>query len=524
MKTISKMLIAGAIILGSHNIFAQECTIPMSVVVDEGFANITPEACSALESQLQRLATQSKLDIGWNNSHFAITAKFDQMDRYIVGSAPAQIANSFGVTLYIADVYNQRMFNSTYFEVKGVGTNEVKASMDAVKRLNGNNVSIKKFLQDSKMQIINYYDSQLPAILKEAEAKASMKDYGSAMALLAVIPSCCNGYEQAMAAAKKYYVLYRDEYFQKRVNIAKALWASNPTVEGSREVVAILSSVDPDAKCYPEAMQILSQIAKVVKTDIDYETKKKYEDQVALEKLRIQAIAEIGKAHAENQPKVNILFLGNGAGVVNSQAVHGTSISNVPTNTTMLSDNSQKLSGSDIFQKYSSAVFTIHVPSMDGNSVSQGSGFFINSSGMAVTNYHVLADGNLKGATISIPGTNTNYSIASVVKSSKENDYAVFTVNCNNNNFIPVSSIKPNVGDKVFAIGSPKGFTNTFSSGEISQWRGAYMMQTTVMIDHGSSGGALINEAGEVVGITSGTFDAESVANLNYAISIDIIK
>ena len=49
-------------------------------------------------------------------------------------------------------------------------------------------------------------------------------------------------------------------------------------------------------------------------------------------------------------------------------------------------------------------------------------------------------------------------------------------------------------------------------------------MQTTVMIDHGSSGGALIDEYGNVVGITSGTFDSESVANLNYAMSIDVIK
>lgn len=83
---------------------------------------------------------------------------------------------------------------------------------------------------------------------------------------------------------------------------------------------------------------------------------------------------------------------------------------------------------------------------------------------------------------------------------------------------------RPNVGEKVFAIGSPKGFENTFSSGEISQWRDRNRMQTTVMIDHGSSGGALINEYGEVVGITSGTFDSESVANLNYAVSIDVIK
>lgn len=49
-------------------------------------------------------------------------------------------------------------------------------------------------------------------------------------------------------------------------------------------------------------------------------------------------------------------------------------------------------------------------------------------------------------------------------------------------------------------------------------------MQINALIDHGSSGGALINEYGEVVGVTSGTFYDGSQANLNYAWSIDAIK
>ena len=93
-----------------------------------------------------------------------------------------------------------------------------------------------------------------------------------------------------------------------------------------------------------------------------------------------------------------------------------------------------------------------------------------------------------------------------------------------NTNYIPIAGRKPNVGEKVFAIGSPRGLENTFSSGEISQWRDRNLMQISALIDHGSSGGALINEYGEVVGITSGTFYDGSQANLNYAWSIDVIK
>ena len=522
MKFLYKFIFATLLLLSSSNIHGTECNVPMCVIIDRGFTNVPPEAVSVLETQLERLATQSNLNIGWKNARFALTAKIDPIDRHIVNGAPTQIVNVFGITLYIADIYNQKLFSSTYIEIKGVGTNETKASLNAIRRLNSQNKDIKEFMQNSKFQIIQYYNNQLPTILKEAKVKASMINYEEALAMIAVIPSCCNGYDSAMEEAQKIYVLYRDTYFLAQLNKAKAMWAANPTISGGNNVIALLVNIDPEAKCYNDAMTFLSEIAKTIKTDVDYENKKKYEDAVELEKLRIQAIAEIGKAYAANQPKINIGFLGGEIGSTH----HHPNPSRIPSQIypNPLSISNTKMSGSDIFQKYGTAVFTIEVPSNDGKSYSQGSGFFISEQGMAVSNYHVLEDGNLQKASIMIPGTNTKYSINNIVKADKENDYVVFVVNCSNNNYIPIAANKPNVGDKVYAIGSPKGFNNTFSSGEISQWRGANLMQTTVMIDHGSSGGALIDEYGNVVGITSGTFDAESVANLNYAMSIDVIK
>ena len=51
------------------------------------------------------------------------------------------------------------------------------------------------------------------------------------------------------------------------------------------------------------------------KTDVDFETKSKYKDSVELEKLRIQAISDIGKAYAANRP-INIMFLGHSGALV----------------------------------------------------------------------------------------------------------------------------------------------------------------------------------------------------------------
>jgi serine protease Do len=181
-----------------------------------------------------------------------------------------------------------------------------------------------------------------------------------------------------------------------------------------------------------------------------------------------------------------------------------------------------KLDGAKIFSKYNTAVFMVFTS--DGYNVFQGSGFFINKDGLAVSNYHVFK-GTGKGVEeIKLAGSDEVYKVAEVIESSEDEDFILFRVNVSNTNYIPVAKYKPNVGDKVFAIGSPRGLENTFSSGEVSQWREKNLMQISALIDHGSSGGALINEYGEVVGITSGSFYDGSQANLNYAWSIDAIK
>ncbi len=183
---------------------------------------------------------------------------------------------------------------------------------------------------------------------------------------------------------------------------------------------------------------------------------------------------------------------------------------------------SNKMSGADIFKKYNTAVFMVFTT--DGFNSYQGSGFFVNSSGLAVSNYHVFQGTNIGGECIKLPNRNETHKVVEVIHKDSDEDFILFRVDVTDTNYIPIAKYKPSIGERVFAIGSPRGLENTFSSGEVSQWRDTNVMQISALIDHGSSGGALINEYGEVVGITSGTFAEGSQANLNYAWSIDVIK
>lgn len=186
------------------------------------------------------------------------------------------------------------------------------------------------------------------------------------------------------------------------------------------------------------------------------------------------------------------------------------------------SSNHTSLDGTEIFRKYNGAVFMVYTT--DGSSVYQGSGFFIGNGGLAVSNYHVFKGTGIGEEAIKMPNDNTAYKVSEVYQRSEDEDFIIFRVDYDNDAYIPIASKRPEIGQRVFAIGSPHGLENTFSSGEISQWRGENLMQISALIDHGSSGGALINEYGEVVGITSGSFADGSQANLNYAWSIDVVK
>jgi len=182
----------------------------------------------------------------------------------------------------------------------------------------------------------------------------------------------------------------------------------------------------------------------------------------------------------------------------------------------------KKLNGSEVFDRYSTAVFMVFTS--DGINGFQGSGFFIDNEGLAVSNYHVFKGTGIGMEKIKLLGSDVVHNVTEIIAKDEEEDYILFRVDCESTNYLPIASSKPQIGEKVFAIGSPRGLENTFSSGEVSQWRAKNLMQINALIDHGSSGGALINEYGEVVGITSGSFYDGSQANLNYAWSIDVIK
>lgn len=157
------------------------------------------------------------------------------------------------------------------------------------------------------------------------------------------------------------------------------------------------------------------------------------------------------------------------------------------------------------------------------NIISTGSGFFYRDSTHIVTNHHVIE--NAYKITY-ITSDDITHNIDYIYYYSNEMDIAILsTEDSNNYRYLTARSKNVEKGEKIYAIGSPLGIQNTLSEGIISgnhMINGINAIQFTAPISSGSSGGALIDSKGQVVGITFASY--ENGQNINLAIPIELLE
>ncbi len=181
-----------------------------------------------------------------------------------------------------------------------------------------------------------------------------------------------------------------------------------------------------------------------------------------------------------------------------------------------------------VINKSLPSIFVVKTFDNQGNNIGLGTGFFIDSIGTGITNYHVLQ--GTKSANIYLQDGRV-YPIRYTQGIDKQHDIIRFSTDIaiqdeENTEYLKIASILPIIGEEVFTIGNPNGLQFSAASGIVSSIREddeyGQIIQTTTPISKGSSGSPLLNKAGEVVGIIS--FYIKEGQNLNFAISSYYIK
>jgi S1-C subfamily serine protease len=176
-------------------------------------------------------------------------------------------------------------------------------------------------------------------------------------------------------------------------------------------------------------------------------------------------------------------------------------------------------------------------PSTPQKQESLGSGFVIDKAGHIVTNYHVI-----RGAQkIQVSFSGQDEINATVVGKDPSTDTAVLKIDAHARALTPLTlgnSDAVTVGDAVYAIGNPFGFTRTLTTGVVSAVQRQieapnsltidHAIQTDAAINHGNSGGPLIDAAGRVIGVTSqistGTTGQQGNLGIGFAVPVNTVR
>jgi hypothetical protein len=258
--------------------------------------NLPTSGLTLLKNKINSAITQIGIGGEGSNARFIIGPSVTEVSKNITSTAPPKHANTYNITMLVVDVVSETVFNTYTEEIKGVGDSEEKAFLSALRNLDLRNQSFVDFLLSAEDKIIKYYNDNCDAIITEAEAEASMRNFENAYALLSSVPSEAMECFTSVQGKKQ-------EYFKASLNMAcnelllqmKAELGkfNDPSGAGfNPKAMDYYSLIDAQSECYDEAQKEYKKyLAKLnPKAKRDWEEKmKRYNDELEIIRMDKQA-------------------------------------------------------------------------------------------------------------------------------------------------------------------------------------------------------------------------------------------
>lgn len=302
MKRFSLSLI---MVITMSMAFAQnQCNFPIAVLMPDK-PTISGTSAELLERRISDIIIKNGVNVSLQNGQFAIAVEPILLESEHVGTAPMRVVEVMEVSISVVDLYAQKTFETYNIKLKGVGENEEKAALDAAKRLNSDNPQMIDIIARSRDIIMEYYDGQAENIIREAQRLAAISDYEKAIFTLIQVPTCCQQYEKIMAVGLDIYQQYLNYNCQWTLNEARNLWIAGQDQETARYVVSLLNNIDPKSGCMDNVNELVKEMKAQVRSDIDFEVREKYHDDITLKKMAITSMEKIGVAYGNHQQPVS---------------------------------------------------------------------------------------------------------------------------------------------------------------------------------------------------------------------------
>jgi hypothetical protein len=301
----------------SNHIFSQNKLSDFNRIILNTYVPIQIEplpdqAKSLLENKLSQIASSNGMGGSAINQRFIITANINVGTKDIIAGPPQMIAQNLEITLFIGDAITNTIFSNTTLSLKGVGTNENKAFIEAIKTINPKSKEFLTFLEEGKKKIITYYSTNCDFIIKDAQILAKQEKYDEAIYQLSLVPNVCEDcYFKCLDTLASVYQQKIDADCTLKFKKAKITWTAEQTPSGAEKVGIILNSINPMAACQTDIAAFIQSIDSKLKADekARWQFKmKQYADKIASQKELVRITEEKGKrddTYRENQSSRN---------------------------------------------------------------------------------------------------------------------------------------------------------------------------------------------------------------------------
>lgn len=309
MNKISLFLmscIISSVINAQQNNANDPGNIALSVYIPDKI-ELTEDARKSLNTKLLQTLTTNGLAESSINSRFIITVAVSVGSKDIIAGPPQMIAQNMSLTFFIGDAFDNKIYSSVAIAVKGVGTNENKSFIDAIKNINPKRKDLVALVEQGKSKIISYYDNQCEQILGDAVSQAQKEKYDEAIYNLSLVPSACTScYAKCSTKIDELYLARLNQDGTSKLSEANAIWAASGNLDGAERAINLLSKIHIDASSKKEAENLITQISAKLQADEkrDWEFKlKQYEDAQKIEQQRIKMAEEsdIRNSQLENE-------------------------------------------------------------------------------------------------------------------------------------------------------------------------------------------------------------------------------
>ena len=247
------------------------------------------------------------------NNRFVLTTKVSVITKDIVAGPPQKISMNLDFTFIIGDIEEKKKYESVTISSVGVGTNENKAFISAIKNIKPRNPQLVELITAAKQKIEEYYALKCSQIQKDAANEAAQRNYERAIYLLMQVPDVCDCAMECQDLAIQYSSEWMNNNAAQMLNQAKALWAANPDSKGASQAADVLSQIPGNSSSQHEVDRLIAEINSKLKADQkqawdfkmkqynDRIEKQKRDDQARLEQQRADNLFRDRQQDADNK-------------------------------------------------------------------------------------------------------------------------------------------------------------------------------------------------------------------------------